>query len=98
MDARHTDAGHAIDQVDRWEHRTVYISRAADDWEVVYGDGTRLTGLDRILDEYGARSWELVSFVPHAWKTQAGQFGPFEVTAYRAVFKRRVRSRPGEPA
>ena len=75
---------------DRWEHRTVYIRRREEDWIVLFADGERLVGLDQILDEYGGKGWELVGLVPHAWTTQSGQYGPYEVTAYRAVFKRRV--------
>ena len=79
---------------DRWEHRTVHIQRLDQDWAVLFPDGDRLTGLDRILDEYGNKAWELVSFVPHAWTTRSGHYGPYEVTAYRAVFKRRVEPPP----
>ena len=55
-----------------------------------YGGGDVLVGLDRILDEYGSKGWELVSLLPQSWRTEAGQFGPYEVSAYRAVFKRCV--------
>ena len=75
--------------MDAWEHRTVYISRAGGEWQVDYGGGDVVKGLDAILDEYGSKGWELVAFFPQAWRTEAGQFGPYEVNAYRAVFKRR---------
>ncbi len=78
--------------MERWEHRSVYISRTQDNWIVDFGNGEVLAGMDRILDEYGAKGWELVSFVPHAWRATAGQAGPFEVIAYRAIFKRRVQA------
>jgi hypothetical protein len=76
--------------VDRWEHRTVYMSRVAGEWQVDYGNGDVVKGLERILDEYGSKGWELVAFFAQGWQTEAGQFGPYEVNAYRAVFKRRV--------
>jgi hypothetical protein len=60
------------------------------EWQVDYGSGDILKGLDRILDEYGSKGWELVSLLPQGWRTEAGQFGPFDINAYRAVFKRRV--------
>lgn len=84
--------------MERWEHRTVLIQRVEGEWLVDYGGGDTLTGIDRILDEYGGKGWELVSFVPHAWKTSAGQFGPFEASAYRAVFKRPVAAPPAGDA
>ena len=76
--------------MDRWEHRTVLIQRDESGWAIQYADGTRLEGLDQILDEYGSKGWELVTLLPQAYLTAAGQFGPFETSAYRAVFKRRV--------
>jgi hypothetical protein len=76
--------------MDRWEHRTVYISRVGGEWQVDYGSGDVTKGLDHVLDEYGSKGWELVSLFPQAWRTESGQFGPFEATAYRAVFKRRA--------
>ena len=74
--------------MERWEHRTVLIPRDAAGWFIEYADGTRLEGLDQILDEYGAKGWELVTLLPQTYHTAAGHYGPFDVTAYRAVFKR----------
>ncbi|MGI8423694.1 MAG: DUF4177 domain-containing protein [Chloroflexota bacterium] len=76
--------------MDRWEHRTVLIQRDAAGWVIQFADGHRLDGIDQILDEYGSKGWELVSLVTQTYATSAGQFGPFEVAAYRAVFKRRL--------
>jgi hypothetical protein len=76
--------------VDRWEHRTVLIRRTAGVWAIQFADGQTLEGIDQVLDEYGSRGWELVTFQPQTWMTEAGQFGPFDVSAWRAVFKRRV--------
>lgn len=78
--------------MERWEHRSVLIRRTAHVWSVQFADGETLEGIDRILDDYGAKGWELVSFTPNSWSTGAGQYGPFDVTAYRAVFKRRIAS------
>ncbi|MDQ3699862.1 MAG: DUF4177 domain-containing protein [Chloroflexota bacterium] len=80
----------AVAGMHRWEHRTVLITRDGDRWSVQFAEGESLDGLERILDEYGAKGWELASFVPHSWTTRAGYYGPYEVDAYRAVFKRRV--------
>ena len=76
--------------MDRWEHRTVLIQRDSTGWAIEYADGTRVEGIDQILDEYGAKGWELVTFAPQTYLTNAGQFGPFDASAYRAVFKRRL--------
>lgn len=76
--------------MDNWQHRTVYISQVGGEWQVDYGGGDVLVGLDRILDEYGSKGWELVALFPQSWRTEAGHFGPYEVSAYRAVFKRRA--------
>ena len=80
--------------MDSWEHRTVYISRVGGEWQVDYGNGDVLTGLDQILDEYGSKGWELVTLLPQSWRTESGQFGPYEVNAYRGVFKRRTAQTP----
>ena len=76
--------------MDRWEHRTVLIQRDSSGWAIQFADGTRLEGLDQVLDEYGTKGWELVTLIPQTYLTSAGQFGPFEASAYRAVFKRRL--------
>ena len=73
-----------------WEHRSIVIHRESGVWSVVFGDGDALEGIDRILDEYGSKGWELVAFTPQSWSTASGQYGPYDVTAYRAVFKRRT--------
>ena len=83
--------------MERWEHRTVYMSRVAGEWQVDYGGGDVVKGLDQILDEYGSKGWELVTLFPQTWRTEAGQFGPYEVTAYRAVFKRRIPPPDAQP-
>lgn len=76
--------------MDQWEHRTILIQRDSSGWAIQYADGTRLEGIDHILDEYGAKGWELVTFLPQTYLTTSGQFGPFDASAYRAVFKRRL--------
>jgi hypothetical protein len=76
--------------MERWEHRTVLIQRTEGVWAIEFADGARLEGIDQILDEYGSRGWELVNLAPQTFATAAGQFGPFDVSAYRAVFKRRL--------
>jgi hypothetical protein len=86
-----------ISRVERWEHRTVLINRGASGWLIEYADGTRLEGLDQVLDEYGAKGWELVTLIPQTYATAAGQFGPFDVSAYRAVFKRRLSAPEAAP-
>ena len=73
-----------------WEHRSIVIRREGGVWSIVFADGDALEGIDRILDEYGSKGWELVSFTPQSWATASGQYGPYDVTAYRAVFKRRT--------
>jgi hypothetical protein len=84
-------------EMDTWEHRTVLIPRREGVWAVEFADGQTLEGIDRILDEYGGRGWELVSLVAQTWTTGAGQFGPFDVSAYRAVFKRRLGAQAAQP-
>ena len=74
------------------------IQRTDGVWSIQFADGTALEGLDQVLDEYGSRGWELVGLVPQTWSTAAGQFGPFDVSAYRAVFKRRVAAPDGAAA
>ncbi|HET7771025.1 MAG TPA: DUF4177 domain-containing protein [Chloroflexota bacterium] len=76
--------------MERWEHRTVLIQRDESGWAIQFADGSRLQGLDQILDEYGSKGWELVTLQPQTYVTAAGQFGPFEAGSYRAVFKRRL--------
>ena len=76
--------------MDRWEHRTVLIQRDGSGWHIQFSDGTRLDGIDQVLDEYGSKGWELVTLAPQTYSTSAGQFGPFDASAYRAVFKRRL--------
>ncbi len=73
------------------------IRREEQVWLIRYADGEVMEGIDQILDEYGSRGWELVSFVPQAWSTGAGQFGPFDVNTYRAVFKRRITAEGAAP-
>ena len=80
--------------MDRWEHRTVLILHDSTSWHIQFADGTRLDGIDQILDEYGSKGWELVTLAPQTYSTSAGQFGPFEASSYRAVFKRRVPANP----
>ena len=75
--------------MERWEHRTVLIQRDESGWAIQFADGSRLEGLDQILDEYGSKGWELVTLLPQSYVTTAGQFGPYDASAYRAVFKRR---------
>lgn len=75
--------------MESWEHRTVLIHRTEGVWSIQFADGGKLEGIDQILDEYGSRGWELVTFAPQTYATTAGQFGPFDATSYRAVFKRR---------
>jgi hypothetical protein len=84
--------------MDRWEHRTVYVSRNERGWAVQFSDGQTLEGIDTILDTYGAKGWELVSLVAHSWSAPTGQAGPYEVTAYRAVFKRKAEAAAPAPA
>ena len=77
-----------------WEHRTVVVGRgrnadsAPGDWQVDFGDGEVLVGLQTVLDYYGSRGWELVTLLPQTWAATSGQFGPWDITQYRAVFKR----------
>ena len=78
--------------MDRWEHRTVLIQRDSTAWHIEFADGSRLEGLDQVLDEYGSKGWELVTVTAQTYSTAAGQFGPFDASAYRAVFKRRLPS------
>ncbi len=66
------------------------IRRTAGVWSIQFADGQALEGIDQVLDEYGSRGWELVSLQPQSWGTEAGQYGPYDVSAWRATFKRRV--------
>lgn len=81
-----------MDTVEKWEHRTVLIRRIEGVWAIEFADGARLEGIDQVLDEYGSKGWELVSLVSQTWTAAAGQYGPFDVSAYRAVFKRRAQA------
>ena len=82
----------------RWEHRTVLIRRTAGVWSIQFADGKSVEGIGQVLDEYGSRGWELVTFQPQSWGTEAGQFGPYDVSAWRAVFKRRTEGAAGATA
>ena len=73
------------------------IRRTAGVWSIQFADGQSLEGIDQILDEYGSRGWELVTLQPQSWITEAGQFGPFDVSAWRAVFKRRAQGTAAVP-
>ena len=81
-----------------WEHRSIVIRRENGVWSIIFADGDAMEGIDRILDEYGSKGWELVSFTPQSWSTASGQYGPYDVTAYRAVFKRRSGATAGGSA
>ena len=52
-----------------WEYRTLFVTwdSAAVNWVADFSDGTRVEGLDTILNSEGANGWELVAVVPELW-------------------------------
>jgi hypothetical protein len=53
----------------RWEYRTLFVTwdTALLNWVADFSDGTRVEGLDTILNNEGANGWELVAVVPELW-------------------------------
>jgi hypothetical protein len=52
-----------------WEYRTLFVTWDANilDWVADFSDGTRIQGLDPILNNEGRHGWELVAVVPELW-------------------------------
>jgi hypothetical protein len=53
-----------------WEYRTLFVTwdSARLDWVADFSDGTRIEGLDAILNNEGRFGWELVAVVPELWQ------------------------------
>ena len=52
-----------------WEYRTLFVTWDRDllDWVADFSDGTRIQGLDAILNNEGRNGWELVMAMPEQW-------------------------------
>ena len=78
----------------RWEYLTFainYEKKGIKNWVVELENGSKLIGLQRILEAQGEVGWELVSLdVSHASATTG--FGKWYIdpAAYRATFKRPI--------
>ena len=79
--------------MDKWEYRTLYIvwkelkdsrGRKYNEWVVEFNDGSRVEGLNAILNREGSSGWELINLV-----TQYISAG-VSPTAFSAIFKRRA--------
>jgi hypothetical protein len=53
----------------QWEYRTLFVTWDTTilDWVADFSDGTRIEGLDTILNNEGVNGWELVAVVPELW-------------------------------
>jgi hypothetical protein len=53
-----------------WEYRTLFVTwdSATLNWVADFSDGTRIEGLDAILNNEGRFGWELVAAVPELWQ------------------------------
>jgi hypothetical protein len=53
-----------------WEYRTLFVTwdSATLNWVADFSDGTRIEGLDAILNNEGRFGWELVAVVPELWQ------------------------------
>jgi len=84
--------------MDKWEYQAVYIQlkelkdskgKKYASWVVEYGDGTRIEGLDVVLNSYGSHGWELVNLVTEDSRDN-GINGGASTYGFRAIFKRQV--------
>jgi hypothetical protein len=53
-----------------WEYRTLFVRWDTQtlDWVADFSDGTRIEGLDAILNNEGTHGWELVAVIPELWQ------------------------------
>jgi hypothetical protein len=53
-----------------WEYRTLFVTWDSQllNWVADFSDGTRIEGLDAILNNEGQHGWELVAVVPELWQ------------------------------
>jgi hypothetical protein len=53
-----------------WEYRTLFVTWDSGtlNWVADFSDGTRIEGLDAILNNEGRFGWELVAVVPELWQ------------------------------
>ena len=76
--------------MDKWVYRTMYIEwkelkdsrgKKYNAWVVEFSDGSRVEGLDAILNREGNAGWELVT---------VSEWGGATTTRFLAFFKRKV--------
>ncbi|MBN2550025.1 MAG: hypothetical protein JXB15_12755 [Anaerolineales bacterium] len=60
------------------------------DWVVEFNDGTRVEGLDAILNREGGHGWELVNNVTEFSVGTSMHFGGANTTGFRAFFKQKL--------
>jgi hypothetical protein len=77
----------------RWEYITVIIEydKKQKAWVGWSADGTRMAGLQEILNDYGTHGWELLSVQAEGFQAYPG-LGKWnaEPSYYRATFKRQL--------
>lgn len=82
--------------MDKWEYRTLYLSRETwhrgseryEDYVLTYPDGTRLEGLEMIMRRYlDDGGWELVTTVPVGFKMVSPQ--DFIADILMVIFRRK---------
>lgn len=83
----------------KWTYRTLYIQwkemkdsrgKKYADWVVEFNDGTRVEGLDAILDREGGHGWELVNIVTEYSVGTGQMYGGANTTGFRAFFKKKL--------
>jgi hypothetical protein len=85
--------------MEKWTYRVIYITwkelkdsrgKKYGEWVVEFNDGTRVEGLNAILDREGSHGWELVNIVTEYSVGTSFQYGGANTTGYRAFFKKKV--------
>jgi len=76
---------------DQWRYVTLLIKSQGnreDNWYITQNDGTRLKGLDSILNTYRERGWELIQLTPERFSHSLLFIFSSQVQTMYAVFKR----------
>jgi hypothetical protein len=75
-----------------WEYRTLFLTWDSDalNWVADFSDGTRIEGLDAVLNGEGANGWELVAVMPEQWTELVDDAIIQEVRRLRIFLKKPV--------
>ena len=85
--------------MDKWQYRTLYIyleelkdsrGKKYKGWVVKFSNGSRVEGIEAILDREGNSGWELVNMMTAFSEGTGSQWGGANTTGLRAFFKRKV--------